>query len=694
MNKYLYIIVFFCFVLAQQLFAQNKSDNDIIQQIIETIATESEDDIDYSILADELEYLYENPMDINNAPQQELEKLIMLNDFQVQSIIDYRKKHGKLITVYELQNIDGFNQQTISMLLPFVYLSDKNIEKKWKLKNALKYGKNDLFLRLTTLTQNQEGYKKVSDSVRNEDPNKYYLGNKHRVYARYKFNYKNKLQWGITAEKDPGEQFFKGNQKYGFDYYSAHLLIKDVSVIKTLVIGDYQALLGQGLIMWSYMSMGKSPYIMDVRKKGQGLTKYSSTDENSFLRGIGTTIEFKNIALTTFGSYKKIDVNTSSTDTLTAEDMFFTSFDNMGIHATPSQIEKKDAISESLIGANMAYNMQKFKIGVSAVGVKYDMPLKRNDKLYNYYRFQDDNNYNVSADFQFAFKSLYFFGEAAMSKSGGKALVTGALMKFADKINGSLLYRNFEKNYNTTYGNAFREGGSVENENGFYMGLEVHPVKKVKLTAYYDFFKFPWLKIYSNAPSMGYDYLIKADYKTSRNLSMYLQIKQKDKQRNNTIEQAGMPVLIQEKKLSARYQLSYSINSQWKIQSRVELSKYKKDNQKSEYGYMIYQGVSCSPFSRLPLRISFRYAMFETDSYNARIYAYESDVLYAYSIPAVYYKGTRWYALLYYKLGNYLDFWIRYNQTWYANRETIGTGLNEIKGNKRSEIKIQMRYKF
>lgn len=694
-NKLKYIVLFFCFVATRPLLAQNENDrSDFIQQIIENIAAESEDELDYSILAEELEYLYENPLNINSATSEELDKLVMLNDFQIQSLLAYRKKYKKLLTLYELKNIEGFNSRTVSMLLPFVYLSNKEETEKWKLKNALKYGRNDLFFRFTTLLENQAGYEKVSDSIRQAKPNKYYLGSKHRVYSRYRFNYKNKLQWGITAEKDPGEQFFRGNQKYGFDFYSAHLLIKDVGIVKTLVIGDYQAMLGQGLIMWSYMSMGKSAYIMDVRKKTQGLNKYSSADENSFLRGVGATLDFKNISFTAFGSYKKVDANISPADTLTQEEAFFSSFDNTGIHATPNQIAKKDALTEALVGANVSWNAKKFKVGISGVGLKYDLPLVKNDKPYNRYTFQDDKNYNLSADFQFMFKSLYFFGEAGISKSGGKAVVAGALMKFAERINGSILYRNFSRNFQTNYGNAFREGGRVENEEGLYLGLEIHPIRKVKITGYYDFFKFPWLKIYSDAPSMGYDFLVRTDYKPTRNLSMYLQFKKKEKQRNNTIETARIPELIPEKKLSTRYHLAYRINQQWYLQSRIEISKYQKNTEKSEYGYSIYQDVSCSPFEKLPFKITVRYSIFETDSYHARIYAYESDVLYAYSIPSVYYKGTRWYALFNYKLGKHLDFWLRYHQTWYANKNKISTGLNQINGNTRTEVKFQIRYKF
>jgi hypothetical protein len=76
------------------------------------------------------------------------------------------------------------------------------------------------------------------------------------------------------------------------------------------------------------------------------------------------------------------------------------------------------------------------------------------------------------------------------------------------------------------------------------------------------------------------------------------------------------------------------------------------------------------------------------------LYAYESDVLYAFSIPSYYYKGSRFYLLGRYSFGRSLDLWVRYSITHYSNKQVIGSGLDEIDGNNKSEIKLQLRYRF
>jgi len=72
------------------------------------------------------------------------------------------------------------------------------------------------------------------------------------------------------------------------------------------------------------------------------------------------------------------------------------------------------------------------------------------------------------------------------------------------------------------------------------------------------------------------------------------------------------------------------------------------------------------------------------------LYAYENDVLYSFSIPGFYDKGNRYYFNLSYDMGKNLSVWIRWAQTIYKNKTSIGNDLDEIAGNHRSEIKIQM----
>lgn len=686
------IFVALFLLLPFNTFSQNLDEGQsVIEDLVEEIAQKIVGDVDYSQITDDLYYFIENPINLNNSSVETLEKLRILNAFQVKSLLNYIEINNGITTLYELQLVEGLDYSTIKKILPFITISSSINSRKWNSKNALKYGNHTIFTRISSTLEVPKGFAEVSDSVYNENTNNYYVGNRTRIYNRYKFNYKNRLQWGFTAEKDPGEQFLKGNQSNGFDFYSAHLQVNDIGIIKTAVVGDYQVQLGQGLIMWSYISSGKSSYVMDIKKRGKGLNRYTSTDENAYLRGGGITISKGQFSLTAFGSCKDIDANISQNDT-TEKNIYFTSFINTGIHSTPSELEDNNSINEILYGGNISWNYNRIKVGVSGLNYQFNYPYQPMNSAANQFKFSGKSNSNFSADFELRFNSIHMFSEVAMSENRGKAIVAGALLDLSSRVRASILYRNYSKDYQALYSNAFAEGSNTQNEEGFYMGLELHPVKKWKISGYYDVYKFPWLKLLALAPSKGEDFLLQADYTASRTLSMYWRYKYEGKDGNSDNQLTGIRKLSVVEKSQLRYHLGYTLNENWELRNRIELSKYKKD-EINEIGYMLYQDIIYRPVE-YPLSIIFRYAVFDTKSYNTRIYTYENDVLNAFSVPPLFGKGTRTYIMLQYKLREKLSFWLRIAQTQYTDRTEIGSGLNQINGNAKTEIKFQVRWKF
>jgi hypothetical protein len=77
------------------------------------------------------------------------------------------------------------------------------------------------------------------------------------------------------------------------------------------------------------------------------------------------------------------------------------------------------------------------------------------------------------------------------------------------------------------------------------------------------------------------------------------------------------------------------------------------------------------------------------------VYTYENDVLYSYSVPALYYKGQRAYFLVNWDITRNFEIWARVASTIYDNQNTLQTGsLNQINANHKTELKLQARLKF
>ena len=146
-------------------------------------------------------------------------------------------------------------------------------------------------------------------------------------------------------------------------------------------------------------------------------------------------------------------------------------------------------------------------------------------------------------------------------------------------------------------------------------------------------------------------------------------------------------------KKNYRFHVDYTVLPWLTLKNRIEYLTYKTGNNPVQDGFMIYQDILIRPQNQ-PFDVSLRYAIFDTDTYDERLYAYENDVLYAFSIPAYYYQGSRFYCVFRYELGKNLDFWLRYARTFYNNQTSVGSGLDESEGNIRSEFKAQLRFKF
>jgi len=287
---------------------------------------------------------------------------------------------------------------------------------------------------------------------------------------------------------------------------------------------------------------------------------------------------------------------------------------------------------------------------------------------------------------------LIFFGETAISQNLAFGSLNGVLIQLNDRITTSVLHRKYEPDYQALNSNSFSESSDNSNENGIYFASEIFLFKNISVSAYFDTYSFPWLKHQINLPSKGSEYSLQCRL-FHRNINMYFRYKHELKPQNldcenQTIEAVGTTIISK-----FRYHISYEVAKNISLRNRIEYMIFDEENKSRELGYLLFQDIRYQ-FSKTPLSLVFRYAIFDTESWNSRIYTYENDVLYAFSVPAFYSKGTRTYLLLKYSPYNKISFWLRLSRTYYSDKETIGSGLDEIDGNTKTELKMMCRIKF
>jgi hypothetical protein len=262
-------------------------------------------------------------------------------------------------------------------VLPFVRVGNP-VQISADVKQRLTQGQHSLLARVQQVLEKSEGYRRPDTiAIR-------YPGSPQRISLRYKYVYRNLLQFGVTGDKDAGEQFFKGNQKNGFDFYSFHLFARKLGPVKLLALGDFTVNLGQGLIHWQNLAFKKSADITAVKRQSDALRPYNAAGEYNFQRGAGITVGGKNLDITAFASVRQVDASFNNDTSQTNED-FISTILNTGYHRTITEVRNKNAITQTSFGGNLAYQKNNLHVGLNGVAFKFSVPLLRDLQPYNQY---------------------------------------------------------------------------------------------------------------------------------------------------------------------------------------------------------------------------------------------------------------------------------------------------------------------
>ncbi len=668
-------------------------ENSGLEQKLENIGSGVDDELDYSTLLESLSQYLQNPIDLNRVDVEEWVRSGLMDEFQANALAAHIARFGKLMRYEELQVVPRFDLPFIYRILPYIKAGDGDAGSS-SIRAMISSGKHTMLIRYQRTIETQKGFTEPTNPTDTR-----YLGSPDKLYFKYRYQFSNKLSWGFVTEKDAGEELFKGSNEVknwyepysGFDFYSAHLFYKGKKLIRAIAIGDYQVEYGQGLTVWSGLAFGKSNDVASIRKNGQGIKPYTSVNENLFLRGGAISLGKKNFTADVFYSSHKIDGNISALDSLDQLEAF-SSFQETGYHRTTAELLDKNKIHKTLYGTHLGYRKKSFDIGFTAMHTEFAVPLKKTFYLYNKFDFQAKELDNYGLHYSYRFRNFSFFGETAYSGNGGYATVNGMMVSLDPRLSLAILHRDYGVEYQALQANPVAESKG-QNERGLYMGFNAKMNRKWNISAYIDRFNFPWLKYQVDAPSKGYEYLSQIDFTPSKKLSFYARYKFTHKQENNTGIVAPVDVLVNKDLQNFRVNMSMKVSNSITLRNRVEFANFEKQGNKASNGFVIYQDVSFNSL-KSPFTWSLRYALFDTDTYDSRIYSYENDVLYAFSIPAYYYKGSRFYITTKYHIKRGVDVWLRYSRTYYSNRTIVGSSLDEIQGRNKSEIKAQLRMTF
>ena len=549
-----------------------------IEDVLEDIFNQLSEDGDwaYEDIEEELLSIAENPMDLNEVTGEDLSRLMFLSDEQIDAILMYQYQHG-FKELYELQLIDCLKDYEIRNLLPFVKVRGEEAirqEAKGKemyFREVFHYAKHEMTLRV--------------DARNMED----FVGDPMYGKLRYRFNYQNRVQAGVTLDRATGVPWEKIN-------YGGYIQLKDIGPMKTIVAGNYQASFGYGLVVGSPFKRGKSAYIQSTATTDEGLKKFSSVgDSYNYFHGVGATARVKWADLSAFYSLR----------------------------------QGKEEAWNHVVGVNATARWRKLKVGVTGVE---EISLLGDEAMRQKVRGA------MGANVRYNWGKVDVWGEVAAShtEQWGWGTIMGVRVNPISDLNLLAIYRYYSPEYDNIYANALSSKTRVYNEHGGYLGVEYNRLRNWQLSLFGDVWK------------EGYETMAQADFLSQKDYKMHMRLRAKRKNEIDTY--------------SARWNGVWSLG-QWKLKTQVDANMvYAKE--KWSYGFSVFQDVEYR-FVKVPIVLQFRAQAFDAREWNNRVYMYENDVLYAYSIPFVYGLGGRFWLNARYKINDTFAVYLRVSETVY-----------------------------
>lgn len=648
----------------------------------------AENGLDVDLLEERLTELANNPIPLNEASREMLESLPMLHPDQVENLSYYLYRYGPIVNLSELMLVEGMTAETMRWLRPFVRIGTRAETPLVvpPMKKAWNYGKQEIRYTMGAFLQEKAGYDDMS-----EEGTESYVGDPVHASLRYGFDYKGQLQWGVVLEKDPGERWWNSRQS-GVDYASFHFLAKDPKRRNMCLFGDFNARFGQGLVCGNAFSLGKNSGGITPEQTGTSLSRHFSTSESKFFRGVAvqlTILPFLMDGVKRFGMDFCTFVSKRSLDA-SIENGLITKTSETGLHRTEAEINMERSMRQSVVGGHIRARWLNLTGGLTALYWQNNAAKYASGESWNTFEANGKMGGNLSADMRLLYNSLLMFGEVAVDQKGHEALLVGMSFKPYPRMGLTLLGRSYSPAYQAIFSNAFAEGTSTRNEEGVYTSMDVLLVKRLHLTGYVDVFRFPWLNYAVNTPSYGQDVAMEISSTVGRNGLIKLLIKNKIKEKQDAVVSNPTHPTLPGGKSSIRLQISQKIGI-WSMKTIIFGNDY--HFRKSNTGGMaIAQDLAIETTDNRFTAV-FHAALFQTQSWENRIYLWEKDVPGAFSMPMLYGQGSRLSLYLKYEIRS-IHIQFKLSDMVQPGMEVLGDGPEQILGSRRTEAHVQLSWKF
>lgn len=539
-------------VLSSLQAAADSPSGETMRAILFLCGADSEEELDEQDV-ERLSAFISHPLEINTASKSRIASSGLMSQYQAASLVDYRSRNGDILSVSELAAVDGFGEDYAAALRPFVSFYTR--KSPGEADAGAKAFSQDALIRL---------------ACKEDD---FWYG------AKYKANLGGALEFSSAARTK-----YSDKERFPPSSWSAGLVFYGKRRLGKLIVGDFNARFGQGLVLWSGMSMSGLTVSSSFYRRPAGLSPSWSWSGTGSHRGVAADFTLGKTVLSSFVSFPGLR---SWCESGKPAEISLLSGTNITRHTSNGQF--------SLTGYFLTSPMNGI---VSVTGGK------------------------ISGDFRYSRRGVDYFGEMAFDFGKKRpAVVLGGVVPLGGEWRISSVGRFYSDGFGSDHTGGLRGWTKTTDEYGVALGVE-------RVGAF-----------------MSVDYAVRASDRSRRqmrlNLKVPLQLTGTSVLSVRITERYRPYEPVLKYRTGARVDLDWSSaglsarygptdKPSWRIRARTE-------------GLLCRSlaGLAYLDFGRKAEWFSawLRGTVFIVDNWDDRIYSYERDAPGNFTVPAYYGRG-------------------------------------------------------
>jgi len=629
----------------------------------------------------QIDALLDTPLDLNTASAHALSALPFLRMAEAEAIVQARQSTGPFRSLEEAFAAAEIPHARRPYLRAFLKLAPPTAtpHRPWRV-SVLQQAMRRLDL--------GEGYNPERTGTT-------YLGSPTRWLTRLQVDQPGRWQFRLTLNKHAGEPFAWApeREQFGFTHAAGHVAWTPGDRANRVLLGDYQVALGQGLMLWRGMAIGKSTQaIQGPARRGHGIAPYQGTNPNGHFRGAAAQVTHGLVTAVGFVSHVSRD---ASLDTLRTSNgssrVMVTSLPTAGRHRTSTELSRRAATSLQTVGGAVEVGRSSRHVGLAGYAAKFLDPVAPSEAFYQRMAFSGATAHGLSLYGQIHSGWVSAGAEVMRAHTGTVAGVAWLHTRVGQTADMLWHSRILPVRHVALFGNPMADqSANAAGERGLYMGLRLQPAPEWEVSGYADVAMFTWSRFRVDRPSTGTDVRARITYQPRRWLRAYLQGRSRQRELNATAGPHDTRSLTPSHRHDLRLHTHFSYSPALRFSTQID-HVWSTEDASSTRGVLLAQDVRW--IVRPGLQLDARLAYFDTDSFAARVFIYEHDLLYSFSVPAFSGQGQRRYLMLSFAPWPWLDVRTKIAETHMPLAKTMGSGLDLVEGNRLREVRLHIRWR-